>query len=196
MFLLGQFNQRASVIKFDKNNAEADWKLEIKSSTDVAPKTEMSEIYAYAQSSKDYNWIYGCGYKWVEPLQETHRNAVTMKMSTDGELQFVHVWANAKIDSRDTCRAAAYDESREEIVYLFEVTSSTLRPNYNQYQKASGQNSDLLIVRMSPGGTFGKAVNVNYEGAAIDFIVGGGSFFVADGVYFFGSYSYGYHTQV
>jgi len=199
MFLIGQFALRASVIKFDKGNAEADWKLEIKSSDETnspAPMSEMSEIYSYAQSSKDFNWIYGCGYKWINPDQRTHRNAVTMKMSTDGELQFVHVWASASVDQKDVCRSAAYDESREEIVFLMEVTSSTLRPNYNQYAKYSSAYKDLLIVRMSPGGTFNKAMNINYEGAAVDFLLGTHSFFIADGIYFFGSFSYGYHTTV
>ena len=56
MFLLGQFNQRASVIKFDKINAAVDWKLEIKSSDESnrpKPDTEMSEIYSYSQSERD-----------------------------------------------------------------------------------------------------------------------------------------------
>jgi hypothetical protein len=199
MYLLGQFNQRASVIKFDKQQADVDWKLEIKAAVinSAAPSyTEMSEIYSYAQSSKDNQWIYGCGYKWVDPLQETYKNAVTMKFSSDGQVQFVHVWASAKVDQRDTCRAASYDENNDVAVFLLEVTSNVLRPSYESYKKQSSKNSDLLIVRMDPGGIFKKAININYGGSSIDFIVGGHSLFITEGVYFFGSYSYGFDTTV
>lgn len=199
MYLLGQFNQRASVIKFDKSTAQVDWKVEIKSAdenTNPAPRSEMAEIYSYAQSDKDSQWIYGCGYKWVEPAQETYRNAVTMKLSTDGDLDFLDVWAPTKTDQRDTCRAATYDESRSLVVFLFEVTSNTLRPSFNDNQKYSSANSELLIVQMTPGGSFQGAININYAGAAVDFIVGGHSVFENAGNYFFGSYSYGYHTNL
>lgn len=88
----------------------------------------MNEIYSYATSKTDKQWIYACGYKWIDPTQETYRNAVTMKMSNNGQIQFLDVWANSKIDQRDTCRAVSYDEKKNEVVYMLEVTSNTLRP--------------------------------------------------------------------
>lgn len=198
MYILGQFGQRASVIKFDKSNAEVDWKLEIKTtdSTKAAPNSEMNEILSYAQSAKDYQWIYGCGYRWVDPAQETYSNAVTMKVSTQGDLQFVDVWGYDKLDQRDLCRAAAYDEQREVVVFLMEVSSSYFRPQFDQIKAYSESNNDLLIVRMDPGGTFKGATNINYAAASIDFLVGGHSFFIHEGLYYFGSYSYGFHTNV
>jgi hypothetical protein len=57
MYLMGQYHQRASVVKFDKKQASVDWSLEIKSSNGEDPETEattdMSEIYSYAQSKEE-----------------------------------------------------------------------------------------------------------------------------------------------
>ena len=74
------------VMKFAKNNMNLDWKLEIKDATGLAaPASEMNEIYSYVQPIND-EWIYACGYKWEDPLQETYRKAALMKLSTDGQI--------------------------------------------------------------------------------------------------------------
>jgi len=50
MYLLGQYNQRASVMKFEKRTMNLDWKLEIKDPTGLpAPTSAMNEIYSYVQ---------------------------------------------------------------------------------------------------------------------------------------------------
>jgi hypothetical protein len=49
----------------------------------------MTEIYSYVQPPLD-DWIYTCGYVWVDPSQETYKKAVTMKVNTDGQVQFLH----------------------------------------------------------------------------------------------------------
>lgn len=50
MFLLGQYNQRASVMKFEKRSMNLDWKLEIKDPDGAAaPASAMHEIYSYVQ---------------------------------------------------------------------------------------------------------------------------------------------------
>jgi len=156
----------------------------------------MNEIYSYAQPKNDKQWLYACGYKWVDPTQETYRNAVTMKMSNSGQVQFLDVWATAKVDQRDTCRAVTYDEGRREVVFLLEVTSNLLRPNYNSVFRSSASNSDALIVTMAPGGQFLRGININYNTASISLMVGGDSMFVQDQYYYFGSYSWGFKTRL
>lgn len=155
MYLFGSFQQRASVIKFYKKNMNIDWKLEIQSAGNAlaAPFSEMNEIYSFVQPPNDKDYIYACGYKWEDPTKETYRRAATMKMSTDGFVQFLHVWGTS-VTSKDVCRAVSYDQTRNEVVYLFETTSSQLRPNYNRYSAYSAANSDALIVTMRPSGVF------------------------------------------
>jgi hypothetical protein len=79
------------MMKFSKKNMNLDWKLEIKDVDEPsnAEKTEMTEIYSYVQPPLD-DWIYTCGYVWVDPSQETYKKAVTMKVNTDGQVQFLH----------------------------------------------------------------------------------------------------------
>lgn len=139
----------------------------------------MSEIYSFVQPADDKQWIYGCGYKWEDPTKETYRRAVTMKMSTEGYVQFLHVWGTmTNVQNTDTCRAVSYDEQRSEVVFLMETTSSELRPDYSKYSKYSGANADALIVTMSPGGRFKNGFNINFNTASISFGIGGNSFFV------------------
>lgn len=198
LLLFGQFNQRASIIKFSMKDVNVDWKLEVKSANDAnaAPNSEMNEIYSVAQSKNDYQWIYACGYKWVDPTQETFRNAATMKLSTSGDIQFLDVWATTKQDQRDTCRAVSYDENKDEVVFMLEVTSNTLRPNYNDVYRYSASNADVLIVTMRPGGEYLKGVNLNYNTAAISMFIGDNSMFVQDDYVYFGSYSWGFKTRL
>lgn len=108
----------------------------------------MNEILAYAHSNKDEQWIYACGYRWTNPTQETYSNAATMKFSVNGDLEYVDVWSRDKIDQKDFCRAASYDEKNNIVVFLMEVTSNELRPSYSSYYRYSSSNSDLLIVQM------------------------------------------------
>ena len=198
LYLFGQFGQRASVIKFAKSNANVDWKLEIKSSNtaNAAPISEMNEIYSFVQPPQDKNYIYACGYKWEDPTQETYRRAATMKMSTSGYIDFLHLWGTqTNVQNRDTCRAVSYDSSRNEVVYMLETTSSELRPDYSRYSKYSAANSDALIITMSPGGRFIDGFNMNFDTASISFGIGGNSLFVQDQYYVFGGQSWGFKTK-
>lgn len=125
--------------------------------------------------------MYVCGYKWVKPTgtnKENYRNAVTMKMSTKGDIQLLDVWAATELLQRDACKAVSYDENKNEIVYMFEVTSPGLRPNYDDYYFYSGRNADALIVIMRPEGQFIKGININYSTASISLHVGQDSMFV------------------
>jgi len=193
MYLIGQFTQRASIIKFQKSNMNVDWKLEIKDATGaVSPASDMNEIYSFTQPIND-EWIYACGYKWFDPFQETFRQAVTMKVSTDGELQFVQVWGDIK--NNDACRAVSFDESRREVVFMFEATSPSLRPSYSRYSKYSGSNTDILIVTMKESGQLMGGWNINMDTASVSLYIGDHSFFVKDGQYIFGGQSYGYKTK-
>lgn len=196
MFLIGQFGQRASVMKFEKSTAQLDWILQIKHATGLAaPEAMMSEIYSYARSKKDEQWMFMCGYRWTSPSTEQFRQAAVMKMSINGEIQFLDVFNDTNNDQRDTCRAVAYDEDNDQVVYLFEVTQGPLRPKFSEYKDYSATNSDLLIVQMNPDGGYKGAININYAGASIDLFVGKHSFFTKNGDYYFGSYSWGFHTN-
>ena len=185
------------MMRFNKKDTYVDWKIEVKSaSSEDAPLAEMNEIYSYAQSKDDKSWIYACGYKWVDPSQELYRNAATMKFSTQGDVQFIDVWAPDTVDQRDTCRSVAFDEDSKEIIYLLEVSSELLRPSYSTNYKYSSENTEAMIVVMQPGGSFLKSYNINYGTSGISLHIGGHSSFVHDGSYFFGSYSWGYKTQL
>jgi hypothetical protein len=198
MLLFGQYGGTAAVIKFDKKTAIVDWKLEFKDHniTNVAPKSDMAEIYSVVQADDDTEWFYGCGYKWVDPTQEKEKNAVTFKMSMDGDIQFLDVWAAATETSKDTCRSVAYDKTNGDVKFMLEVTSADLRPNYNSYYRYSSLNNDVLIVTMRPGGDYLKAINLNYDDASINFGVGTNSFFIHEEEYVFGGQSWGYKTKL
>lgn len=72
-----------------------DWKLQIhQKDIQVGGYAEMHEIYSVAYNEDDTNWMFACGYKWQDPNNEISRNAVTMKMNTDGDIEFLDVWGN------------------------------------------------------------------------------------------------------
>lgn len=79
---------------------------------------------------------------------------------------------------------------------MLEVTSNTLRPQYNSVYRYSSSNSDALIIKMSPGGQYTKGVNINYYTASISLYIGGNSMFVYDKYIYFGSYSWGFKTKL
>ena len=142
-------------MKVNKRDFYIDWKLEIKSASgDDAPMAEMSEIIAYAQGLDDRAWIYACGYKWVDPDLMTYRNAATMKFSTSGDIQFLDVWASDTVDQNDTCKSVAFDEDNNEVGYMLEVTSSSLRPSYSSVSKYSMDSAEAMIVIMKQDGSF------------------------------------------
>jgi len=193
MYLFGQFNQRASIIKFSKSNMNVDYKLEIKDATGaVAPASEMHEIYSYIQPANDES-IYTCGYKWENPTEETYRKAVTMKMSTSGDVQMLNVWGESS--NYDVCRAVSHDKTRREIAFLLEVTSPSLRPSYSKYSRFSGDNSDIMIIVMRESGAIVEGFNINMDTASISLGVGDHSFFIKDEYYIFGGQSYGFKTK-
>lgn len=111
-------------------------------------------------------------------------------------VQFVDVWAQNNVNSKDTCRAVTYDEEKNEVIYMLEVTSRDLRPNYDSVYKYSDKNADVYIIRMESGGNYLKGHNLNYGTASISMFVGGNSLFVQDDNIFFGSYSWGFKTRM
>jgi hypothetical protein len=99
----------------------------------VGHTSDMAEIYSVVQAEDDKEWIYGCGYKWVDPTQEKEKNAATFKMSVDGDVKFLDIWAPTFKTSKDTCRSVAFDKASGDVKFMLEVTSSSLRPNYKSY---------------------------------------------------------------
>lgn len=66
MYLLGRHRGKASIIKFDKQSAQVDWRLEInKLGDDTTPNSEMTDILAYVQP-EGQRYIYACGYAFVD----------------------------------------------------------------------------------------------------------------------------------
>jgi len=106
-----------------------DWKLQIKSNEPenvhaaASGYSAMNEIYSFVQPPLD-DWIYTCGYVWDDPSLETYKRAVTMKVNTDGQLQFLHKWGTTyKTNNKDACRAVNYDSGRGEVVFMIETTN-------------------------------------------------------------------------
>jgi hypothetical protein len=93
------------------------------------------------------------------------------------------------------CKAVTYDDRRKEVVLLLEVTSPSLRPDYNRYSSSSGDNKDLLIIRMSESGSLRQAININFEKASISFSISANSFFAQGTDYVFGGESWGFKTK-
>jgi hypothetical protein len=162
-----------------------DWKLEIKDPTGkTAPYSAMSEIYSYV-IPKYQGVIYGCGYQWIDPTSEKNKKAVAFKMDTEGVVQFMYVWGESL--GNDLCRAVSYDESNQEAVYMLEVTSKSLRPDYDRYKYYSANNYDLLIVKITDSGTITSGLNINMDDASISLGVGGHSMFILGNDYVFGA---------
>jgi hypothetical protein len=183
-------------MKFSKMNMNLDWKLEIKDSSGAAaPASEMHEIYSFVQPALD-DWIYACGYVWDDPTLETYKRAVTMKVSTDGQLQFLHQWGTETSGNKDACRAVNHDSARGEIVFMIEATSPSLRPDYSTYSSYSGSDADMVIVVMRSGGSFVKGYNINMNTASVSLGIGTHSFYIRGDDYIFGGQSFGYKTKV
>jgi len=112
MYLIGRFNNRASVIKFSKNSMNIDWKVQIgsselyqaapnKGSYDLKyPTADMNEIYAFVQPKKS-NKIYACGYRYKDLKATEKRTASMFKMDDQGEIQFLYMFG-----TRDTNKQA------------------------------------------------------------------------------------------
>ena len=209
LYLIGQWEQKATIMKFSKKNMNLDWKLQIKSHDTGSSScleqsgcSDMHEIYSFVQPPLD-DWIYACGYAWENPTLETYKRAVTMKVNTDGQLQFLHKWGkNYPTGNKDACRAVNYDSERGEVVFMIETTNqdSGMRPSYNTYKDYSANDADILIVVMRPGGTFVRGYNINMNTASVSLGIGTHSFFIrgtgTNTEYIFGGQSFGYKTKV
>lgn len=183
MFLIGQFFGRAAVVKFNKINFFVEFKLEVKKSGEGAPFSEMNEILSVAVSPREPDAIYACGYKWTDPNTQEFSNAVTMKIKTDGTIDFLDVWVANETNQRDSCRSVFYDETNNVAVFLMEV----IRPTYK----------DVLVVPMTPNGGFDfGAFNLEYGFSPIDFRLAAHSAFESEGQYYFGGFSKGFNTKI
>lgn len=184
MLLIGQFFSRAVVVKFDKGTFYAVFKLEVKTNGgEGAPFSEMNEILSVAVSKQDPNAIYACGYKWRDPIKKEYSNAVTMKIRTNGSIEFLDVWVANETKQRDVCRSVFFDESNNLAVFMMEV----VRPTYK----------DVLVVPMTPAGNFELgAFSIEYGFSPIDFNLAVHSAFEFKGSYYFGAYSSGFNTKI
>ena len=121
-------------------------------------------------------------------------------MNGDGIVTVLYNFGDAVTTStsgvqHDVCKSVAYDYNRQEIAYMLESTSESLRPNFRNYNTYSEKNNDLTVVMMSPGGVLTGAFNLNYWDAAVSIGIGGQSFFIKGEDYIFGSQSQGYKTK-
>ena len=179
-----------------------DWKLEIKDPNGkAAPDSVMSEIQSYTQPDAS-NEIYACGYRWDTPLDDTTsgKTATIMQMDGDGIVTILYNFGDAMASGadgkqQDSCRSVAYDYQRQEVAFMIEATSESLRPNYRNYDQYSKANNDLTIVLMRPGGILQGAFNINFWDASISLKVGQQTFFIKDDEYVFGSNTWGYKTK-
>lgn len=155
----------------------------------------MNEILGYVQPPRS-NQIYACGYRWTDDFKDS-TTASLFQMSTDGDVSILYAFGDATKtkNESDVCRAAAYDERKEEVVFALEVTSKSLRPNLRDYSKYASSNTDVTIIRMKPGGKLVGAHNINFYTAGISIGVGSNSLFTIKDAYYFGSQSSGFKTR-
>lgn len=177
-----------------------DWKLEITDPGATAatlltsPASAMNEIYGYVQPPGS-NQIYACGYAWDNPLLEKTRTASMFQMDDEGDVTVLYAFGETTEAQHDVCRAVAYDDVSQEILFALEATSPSLRPAYNDYAKYSAANTDVTIIRMKPGGKLVGAYNINFYDASISIGIGANALFTKDGEYIFGTQSWGYYTK-
>lgn len=170
-----------------------DYKLEIKDPNGLAaPQSAMNEIYSYVIPQYQSN-LFGCGYQWIDPVAEKYRKAVAFKADLEGEIKWMKVWGNNL--GTDLCRAVSYDNDRAEAVFMLEVTSQELRPDFSRYSPYSDSANDILIITIKDSGTIVSGFNINMGDAAISIGVGGHSFFVLNDDYIFGAQSWGFKTK-
>jgi len=208
MYLLGRFNNRASVIKFAKRSMNIDWKLQIGSTKErLAPKkagetyqpanspaADMNEILSFIQPERS-DKIYACGYSWKDAKTAADKRTASMfKMDEEGRVLFLYMFGSRSGNEYDTCRGIDYDADNREIVLIMEVTSPNLRPDYYLYSQYSEGKRDLLIMTMKADGRLLEAYNINMQDASIDLYVGNDAMFAHDNHYIFGGYSWGYKT--
>lgn len=210
MYLLGQQNHRASVIKFQKRDMTVDWLLEVIDPTTTAAtratalatssQSAMNEIYGYVQPPES-NQIYACGYAWDNPRLEKTRTASMFQMDDEGDITVLYTFGDAASSTNvpntpaDVCRAVAYDDTNQEVLFALEVTSRSLRPDYNDYAAYSADRTDVTIIRMKSGGKLVGAYNINFYDASISIGIGANALFTKDGEYIFGTQSWGYYTK-
>jgi hypothetical protein len=116
------------------------------------------------------------------------------KMDEEGRVLFLYMFGNRNAGEYDTCRGIDYDADNREIVLIMEVTSASLRPDYDLYKQYSEGKRDLLIMTMKADGRLLEAYNINMQDASIDLYVGNDAMFAHDNHYIFGGYSWGYKT--
>jgi hypothetical protein len=145
--------------------------------------------------------IYACGYGFHDGNSESVQKVATVfKMSTEGYLYFMKSWGSPVLDdtdgrSSDMCRSVTYDEANNQIVFLMEVISQELRPDFESVLDYSYQNADLLVVLMEPDGKLKEAVNLNFGNAAITFGVAEHALTLRGDHLLFGGQTYGFRTR-
>jgi len=171
MFLIGQFNARASVTSFSKRSMHVDWSLEITTATgEDSPKSLMNEIVSYVQP-KNKDSIYACGLAWTrpegadpypeatDPFKVEGSRAAMLRMTDEGEVKYLLTWGEGRnapgpgseMLDVDQCRAIAYDYENGELVMVVETTYSPMRPNLDK-QLDHEFKSDLVILRIRESG--------------------------------------------
>jgi hypothetical protein len=130
-------------------------------------QTQMTGINSLVQPELTGN-LFACGY--LDTGASGGSYAVVYRFDDNGVPKLFYRWGDGSTN-KDTCQSIRYDRVRKELVMLLEVTSPSLRPDYNTYSSESGNNKDLLIVRMSESGVFRSATNINFERAGASFFL-------------------------
>jgi hypothetical protein len=111
MYLLGRHRGKASIIKFHKESANVDWRLEINNNgDDTTPNSYMTDILSYVQPVGQ-RYIYACGFSFVDATTDsTNKKAVMFKVSDSGNVQYMYSWGEGLTYQPDQCRSITYDE--------------------------------------------------------------------------------------
>lgn len=124
MYLLGRHWGKASIFRFQKNNANINWYLQVNNNqNDTTPNSKMTDILDYVQPV-GYNSLFVCGFAFDDAENEgTKKYATFMKVTTNGRVEQFYKWGQGLDNQPDNCRSIAFDYNKREIVLLLEVTS-------------------------------------------------------------------------
>ena len=205
-YLIGQTTQLGTIIKFAKRNMAVDYRMEIIDPDGaVAPQSPINEITAYKQVASH---IYACGYSYDTPndadtpavapaLPKDTRSASIFQMETSGRVNTLYNFGSYKSSTstqHDACRGVTYDVVNDQVVYILEATSPSLRPDYRKWEQFSKNDKTITLIMMRPGGRLDASYNINNAGAAISYEIGNNAIGTIGQDLFWGARSYGFKT--
>ena len=163
-YLVGSTTQLGTVIKFAKRNMQVDYRLEIVDPNGVAaPTSPINEITAYKQVR---NQIFACGYSYDTPndadtpavapaLPKDTSSASIFQMQETGVVNHLYTFGtynSATSTQHDVCRGVTYDAINDQVIFLLEATSPSIRPDFRRYESFSKNDKEITMIMMKPGG--------------------------------------------